>query len=45
MTAARMDPAEDPHTMRGSKSYSYKAFTSPQWNFPKLAPPLKSKAV
>lgn len=45
MAAKMREPTEEPHIIRGIKSYSYKANRSPKWNFPKVAPPDRNRAV
>jgi len=45
MPAAIRLPTEEPHIVRGIKSYSWSAFNKPAWNLPKVAPPLSRRAV
>ena len=37
---AIMLPTEDPATILGIRSYSYRALRTPKWNFPNVAPPI-----
>ena len=45
MAAATNDPTDDPQIILGSKSYSLRAFKTPKWYLPKVAPPLNISAV